>query len=131
MNSKYFKALGVLLLLLFMAFMMSFVIDSAISLILMKDEITFSGTVVIGVMSSPLLFYSLSASIFFFIFDRLPKFNKLIVKYLSKLMIASFIISLPISFYVSYKLKNDGYLTCDKISWMSPTTYVKDLSLCE
>ncbi|CDL82331.1 DUF1240 domain-containing protein [Xenorhabdus szentirmaii] len=131
MNSKYFKALGTLLLLLFMAFMMSFVIDSAISLILMKDDITFSGTVVIGVMSSPLLFYSLSASIFFFIFDRLPKFNKLIVNYLSKLMIASFIISLPISFYVGYKLKNDGYLTCDKISWMSPTTYVKDLSLCE
>ncbi|WP_237387545.1 DUF1240 domain-containing protein [Xenorhabdus sp. Sc-CR9] len=130
MNSKYFKALGVLLLLLFMAFMMCFVIDSAISLILMKDEITFSGTVVIGVMSSPLLFYSLSASIFFFIFDRLPKFNKLIVNYLSKLMIVSFIISLPISFYVSYKLKNDGYLTCDKISWMSPTTYVKDIKLC-
>nr|WP_272903090.1 DUF1240 domain-containing protein [Xenorhabdus sp. Sc-CR9] len=113
-----------------MAFMMCFVIDSAISLILMKDEITFSGTVVIGVMSSPLLFYSLSASIFFFIFDRLPKFNKLIVNYLSKLMIVSFIISLPISFYVSYKLKNDGYLTCDKISWMSPTTYVKDIKLC-
>ncbi|MBD2779286.1 DUF1240 domain-containing protein [Xenorhabdus sp. 42] len=130
MNSKYFKALGTLLLLLFMAFMMSFVIDSAISLILMKDDITFSGTVVIGVMSSPLLFYSLSASIFFFIFDRLPKFNKLIVNYLSKLMIASFIISLPISFYVGYKLKNDGYLTCDKISWMSPTTYVKDIKLC-
>ncbi|MBD2810874.1 DUF1240 domain-containing protein [Xenorhabdus sp. Vera] len=130
MNSKYFKALGGLLLLLFMAFMMSLVVESAISLILMKDEITFSGAVVIGVMSSPLLFYSLSASIFFFIFDRLPKFNKLIVKYLSKLMIASFIISLPISFYVSYKLKNDGYLTCDKISWMSPTTYVKDIKLC-
>ncbi|MDX7989534.1 DUF1240 domain-containing protein, partial [Xenorhabdus sp. 12] len=103
MNSKYFKALGVLLLLLFMAFMMSFVINSAISLILMKDEITFSGTVIIGVMSSPLLFYSLSGSIFFFIFDRLPKFNKIIVKYLSRLMIASFIISLPVYFYVSYK----------------------------
>ncbi|WP_157835550.1 DUF1240 domain-containing protein, partial [Photorhabdus australis] len=27
--------------------------------------------------------------------------------------------------------KNDGYLVCDKISWMSPTTYVKDIKLCE
>ncbi|MDX7988985.1 DUF1240 domain-containing protein [Xenorhabdus sp. 12] len=131
MNSKYFKALGVLVLLLFMVFIMIIIIDDAISLVLMKDEITFSATVVMGVMSSPLLFYSLSASVFFFIFDRLPKFNKIIVKYLSRLMIASFIISLPISFYVSYKLKNDGYLTCDKISWMSPTTYVKDIKLCK
>nr|WP_207627219.1 DUF1240 domain-containing protein [Photorhabdus tasmaniensis] len=111
--------------------MMCLVINSVVSLILMKDEIIFSSTVVICFMSFPLLFYSISGSIFFFIFDRLPKFNKLIVKYLSMLMIASFIVSFPISFYVSYKLKNEGYLTCDKISWMSPTTYVKNLSFCE
>ncbi|KMJ46852.1 membrane protein [Xenorhabdus khoisanae] len=131
MNSKYLKALGVLILLLLMTFIVAFIIDDAISLILMKDEIRFSGTVVMVVMSSPLLLYSLSSSVFFFIFDRLPKFNKIVVKYLSRLMIASFIIGFPISFYVDYKLKSDGYLTCDKLSWMSPTTYVKDLSLCK
>ncbi|MGV7960947.1 DUF1240 domain-containing protein [Photorhabdus tasmaniensis] len=131
MNNKYFKALGGLILLLIVTFMMCLVINSVVSLILMKDEIIFSSTVVICFMSFPLLFYSISGSIFFFIFDRLPKFNKLIVKYLSMLMIASFIVSFPISFYVSYKLKNEGYLTCDKISWMSPTTYVKNLSFCE
>ncbi|MBE8598003.1 DUF1240 domain-containing protein [Xenorhabdus sp. BG5] len=131
MNKKYFKAIGVTILLLIMAFMMSVVIRSFISLILMKDEITFSSTVIMCIMSSPLLFYSLSGSISFFIFDRLPKYNKIIVKHLSRLMIASFIISFPISFYVDYKLKIDGYVTCDKISWMSPTTYVKKLSLCK
>ncbi|WP_445374557.1 DUF1240 domain-containing protein [Photorhabdus tasmaniensis] len=131
MNNKYFKALGGLILLLIVTFMMCLVINSVVSLILMKDEIIFSSAVVICFMSFPLLFYSISGSIFFFIFDRLPKFNKLIVKYLSRLMIASFIVSFPISFYVSYKLKNEGYLTCDKISWMSPTTYVKNLSFCE
>nr|WP_222941862.1 DUF1240 domain-containing protein [Xenorhabdus indica] len=111
--------------------MMCLVIDSAVSLALMKDEITFSGTVIISILSFPIVFYSLSGSIFFFIFNRLPKFNKIIVNYLSKLMITSFIIGFPISFYVDYKLKNDGYLTCDKISWMSPNTYVKNLSLCK
>ncbi|MDC9604698.1 DUF1240 domain-containing protein [Xenorhabdus griffiniae] len=131
MNSKYLKALGVLILSLLMTFIVAFIIDDAISLILMKDEIRFSATVVMVVMSSPLLLYSLSGSVFFFIFDRLPKFNKIVVKYLSRLMIASFIIGFPISFYVDYKLKSDGYLTCDKLSWMSPTTYVKDLSLCK
>ncbi|MBC8954726.1 DUF1240 domain-containing protein [Xenorhabdus sp. PB62.4] len=131
MNSKYLKALGGVILLLFLTFLMSFIIKSAVSLVLMKDEITFSSAVIISILSFPIIFYSLSGSIFFFIFDRLPKYNKILVKYLSRLMIASFVISLPISFYVDYKLKNDGYLTCDKISWMSPTTYVKNLSLCK
>nr|WP_222943032.1 DUF1240 domain-containing protein [Xenorhabdus sp. PB62.4] len=123
--------MGGVILLLFLTFLMSFIIKSAVSLVLMKDEITFSSAVIISILSFPIIFYSLSGSIFFFIFDRLPKYNKILVKYLSRLMIASFVISLPISFYVDYKLKNDGYLTCDKISWMSPTTYVKNLSLCK
>ncbi len=82
-------------------------------------------------ISFPLIFYAISGSIFFFVFDRLPKFNKPIIRYLTMLMIASFIVSFPISFYVGYKLNNDDYLVCDKISWMSPTTYVKDIKLCE
>ncbi|WP_445496729.1 DUF1240 domain-containing protein [Photorhabdus sp. SF281] len=131
MNSKYLKALGGVILLLFLTFLMCFIIKSAVSLVLMKDEITFSSAVIISILSFPIIFYSLSGSVFFFIFDRLPKYNKILVKYLSRLMIASFVISLPISFYVDYKLKNDGYLTCDKISWMSPTTYVKNLLLCK
>ncbi|MBD2801928.1 DUF1240 domain-containing protein [Xenorhabdus szentirmaii] len=130
MNSKYLKSLGGVILLLFLTFLMFFIIKSAASLVLMKDEITFSSAIIISILSFPIIFYSLSGSIFFFIFDRLPKYNRILVKYLSRLMIASFIISLPISFYVDYKLKNDGYLTCDKISWMSPTTYVKDIKLC-
>ncbi|WP_157781434.1 DUF1240 domain-containing protein, partial [Yersinia pestis] len=24
-----------------------------------------------------------------------------------------------------------GYVVCDRISWMSPNTYVRDLSLCK
>nr|WP_223121509.1 DUF1240 domain-containing protein [Xenorhabdus aichiensis] len=123
--------MGGVILLLFLTFLMYFIIKSAVSLVLMKDEITFSSAVIISILSFPIIFYSLSGSIFFFIFDRLPKYNKILVKYLSRLMIASFVISLPISFYVDYKLKNDGYLTCDKISWMSPTTYVKNLLLCK
>ncbi|MBC8943975.1 DUF1240 domain-containing protein [Xenorhabdus indica] len=131
MNSKYLKALAGLILLIIFTPIVFLIGDYFLSLIFMKDEITFSSGIIIGFMSSPLLLYSLSGSIFFFIFDRLPKFNKIIVKYLSRLMIASFIIGFPLSFYVDYKLKNDGYLTCDKISWMSPTTYVKNLSLCK
>ncbi|WP_426575743.1 DUF1240 domain-containing protein [Xenorhabdus stockiae] len=131
MNSKYLKALAGVMLLIIFTPIVFLVGDYFLSLILMKDEITFSSGIVIGFMSSPLLLYSISGSIFFFLFERLPKFNKVIVRYLSILMITSFIVSFPISFYVSYKLKSDGYLICDKISWMSPTTYVKNLSMCK
>nr|WP_254361153.1 DUF1240 domain-containing protein [Photorhabdus heterorhabditis] len=110
---------------------MYLVSDCIFSLILMKEKIIFSGTIVMYFISFPLIFYAISGSIFFFVFDRLPKFNKPIIRYLTMLMIASFIVSFPISFYVDYKLKNNGYLVCDKISWMSPSTYVKDIKLCE
>ncbi|WP_370454338.1 DUF1240 domain-containing protein [Serratia sp. 3ACOL1] len=79
---------------------------------------------------SPLILYALSGSVFFFIFNRLPKHNMIIITNLTRLALASILFSLPVSLYVNYKLKHDGYFTCDKISWMSPTTYVKDLSLC-
>nr|WP_237734074.1 DUF1240 domain-containing protein [Serratia fonticola] len=102
-----------------------------ISLVLMKDEITFSTSVFMSFFAIPLILYALSGSVFFFIFDRLPKHNMLVVRYLTRLALASLIFGLPVSLYVSYKLNHDGYLTCDKISWMSPTTYVKDLSLCK
>ncbi|WP_146134681.1 DUF1240 domain-containing protein, partial [Yersinia pseudotuberculosis] len=60
-----------------------------------------------------------------------PKSRKIVIKYLTMLAIASFIMSFPISLYVDYKLKSNGYVVCDRISWMSPNTYVKDLSLCK
>ncbi|HAT1515543.1 TPA: DUF1240 domain-containing protein, partial [Morganella morganii] len=40
-------------------------------------------------------------------------------------------ISFPVSFSVNIYLLDKGYETCGKISWMSPTTYVKNLSLCD
>ncbi|HHQ6725244.1 DUF1240 domain-containing protein [Serratia fonticola] len=67
---------------------------------------------------------------FFLYFDRQPKYNTIISKHLIMIAFASLIFSFPISLYVNYKLIHDGYFTCDKISWMSPTTYAKDLSLC-
>ncbi|WP_258179867.1 DUF1240 domain-containing protein, partial [Yersinia pseudotuberculosis] len=95
------------------------------------DRIIFSSSIAICLISFPLMFYVMTASIYFFIFNKVPKFNKLIVKYLTMLAIASFIVSFPIPFYIDYKLKNDGYVVCDRISWMSPNTYVRDLSLCK
>ncbi|MDC9595086.1 DUF1240 domain-containing protein [Xenorhabdus sp. IM139775] len=130
MKNKYIKLLGSLIMLIVVTSVMIPVSEYIISLVLMKDLIVFSGAVVMYFLSFPLIFYSMAGSAFFFIFNRLPKYNECIVKYLSKLMFISLIIGFPISFFVGYQLKNDGYLVCEKISWMSPTTYVKDIKLC-
>ncbi|WP_071891925.1 DUF1240 domain-containing protein [Yersinia pestis] len=52
------------------------------------------------------------------------------ITFSSSIVICLIIVSFPISLYVDYKLKSNGYVVCDRISWMSPNTYVKDLSLC-
>lgn len=130
-KNRLWKILGASALLILFICLSLLIYSYAISLVLMKDEITFSTSVFMSFFAIPLILYALSGSVFFFIFDRLPKHNMLVVRYLTRLALASLIFGLPVSLYVSYKLNHDGYLTCDKISWMSPTTYVKDLSLCK
>ncbi|MBL5825462.1 DUF1240 domain-containing protein [Serratia fonticola] len=129
MKNRYWKVLGATVLLIIFTGGTLMIYSYATSLILMKDEITFSASIFMCFFGSPLILYALSGSVFFFIFDRLPRHN-MIVKHLTRLAVASILFSLPASLYVNYKLIHDGYFTCDKISWMSPTTYVKDLSLC-
>ncbi len=132
MNNRLFKTLGGLVFLLSFLFLMKYlIINSIIPLIKIEDRIIFSSSIAICLISFPLMFYVMTGSIYFFIFNKTPKFNKLLIKYLTMLAIASFIMSFPIPFYIDYKLKNDGYVVCDRISWMSPNTYVKDLSLCK
>ncbi|KOY62360.1 hypothetical protein AM629_09015 [Photorhabdus heterorhabditis] len=101
------------------------------SLLVMKDEIVFSSIIFICFFSFPLVLYYFTSVFFYFIFNKLPNNHMLYIKFLGSIMVISFIISLPISFWVSNQLNNDGYLVCNKISWMSPTTYVKDIKLCE
>lgn len=55
---------------------------------------------------------------------------KSIMRYLVYLGLAGVLLSFPISFVVNIFLLDEGYKTCDKISWLSPTTYVKELSFC-
>ncbi|MGL5384501.1 MAG: DUF1240 domain-containing protein [Serratia sp. (in: enterobacteria)] len=131
MNNKYTKiALSIILLILF-SLAALLICRYVLSLVFMEDEITFSASILIVFLSSPVIFYAILSGIYFFAFDKRPKYDKGITRYLVYLMFLSFAISLPISFYVDYKLKNAGYLTCDKISWQSPTTYVTNLSLCK
>ncbi len=108
-----------------------------ISLFLMEDIIIFSEPIVMLTLGVPLVIYTCFAmTIEFFlgvksiVFMSLMIFNKLIMRYLVYLGLAGVLLSFPISFVVNIFLLDEGYKTCDKISWLSPTTYVKELSFC-
>ncbi|HBC6052492.1 DUF1240 domain-containing protein [Proteus mirabilis] len=108
-----------------------------ISLFLMEDIIIFSEPIVMLTLGVPLVIYTCFAMrIDFFlgvksiVFMSLMTFNKLIMRYLVYLGLAGVLLSFPISFVVNIFLLDGGYKTCDKISWLSPTTYVKELSFC-
>ncbi len=108
-----------------------------ISLFLMEDIIIFSGPIVMLTLGVPLVIYTCFAmTIEFFlgvksiVFMSLMTFNKLIMRYLVYLGLAGVLLNFPISFVVNIFLLDEGYKTCDKISWLSPTTYVKELSFC-
>ncbi|HEI9844528.1 TPA: DUF1240 domain-containing protein [Morganella morganii] len=112
--------------------------DYMISLFNMENVIVFSAKIVIVTIATPLLLYVFLATTIEFslgrnsiVFMLLMKYNKLIMRYLLYLGIAGLFISFPVSFAVNIYLLDKGYETCGKISWMSPTTYVKDLSLCD
>lgn len=130
MNNKYVKIFLAAALFMLCSFMALLTYQYVASLVFMEDEIIFSASVLMVFLSSPLLLYAMLSGIYFFIFNKRPKYDKGITRYLVYLMFTSFVVSLPISLYVDYKLKHIGYFTCDRLSWQSPTTYVKDLSLC-
>ncbi|HFD3738270.1 TPA: DUF1240 domain-containing protein [Pseudomonas aeruginosa] len=122
--------LGILLFIV--CFLISILIyDYVLSLFQMKDIIIFSGPIAMCAIGFPTVLYALGGSVYSIVFNRLPKYNKIIFKYLMYLLFLGIFSGVPIAFAVNYYLKYEGYLTCDRISWMSPTTYVKNISLCD
>ncbi|WP_445496036.1 DUF1240 domain-containing protein [Photorhabdus sp. SF281] len=119
-----------ILILSLMCFAMFIASKSLFSLITMADEITFSGKMVIMFVSFPLGCYASIFPIYFLLTSRIPKYHDAYMKCFGMMFLVSVFLSFPISFYVDYKLKSENYLVCERISWMSDNTYVKDIKLC-
>lgn len=112
--------------------------DYMVSLFKMMNEIIFSAQILILTFSFPFMLYALFGmtvelcfgddSIFY---KAIAKYKNIIMKITFYLFFIGLIASVPVSFAVNIYLLDNGYKTCGKISWMSPTTYVKDLSLCD
>ncbi|AWK41095.1 MULTISPECIES: DUF1240 domain-containing protein [Photorhabdus] len=105
--------------------------ENLISLVKMEDKIIFSGPVFMLFFAFPFLSYFIVSVIFLNIKNRWPKHHDSFINCFGVIAIVSFFLSFPLSFYVDYKLKSENYLICEKISWRSPNTYVKNIKLCD
>lgn len=112
--------------------------DYMISLLKMQSEIIFSAQNLILIFGLPFalyVFFGMTVELFFgedsIFYKAIAKYKNIIMKTTSYLFFIGLIASFPVSFAVNIYLLDKGYETCGKISWMSPTTYVKDLSLCD
>ncbi|NHB61585.1 DUF1240 domain-containing protein [Photorhabdus sp. RW14-46] len=105
--------------------------ENLISLVKMEDKIIFSVPVFMLFFAFPFLSYFIVSVIFLNIKNRWPKHHDSFINCFEVIAIVSFFLSFPLSFYVDYKLKSENYLICEKISWRSPNTYVKNIKLCD
>ncbi|MEX9773111.1 DUF1240 domain-containing protein [Morganella morganii] len=135
---RWGKALASILLFFTVIFGSFIVYEYTFSLLQMRDFIVFSGTIAILSLGAPFTLYAFMGMTIELVlgkdskcFKIMMKYNKLTMKCLYYLFFIGLIGGFPASFAVNIYLLDNGYKTCDKISWMSPTTYVKDLSLCD
>ncbi len=134
---RWGKALASILL-FFTVILGSFLVyDYTFSLLQMRDIIVFSGMIAILSLGAPFTLYAFMGMTIELVlgensttFKIMMRYNKSIMKYLYYLFFIGLIGGFPVSFLVNIYLLDNGYKTCEKISWMSPTTYVKELSLC-
>ncbi|CNB42425.1 DUF1240 domain-containing protein [Yersinia similis] len=130
MSNKYFNILASIILLLIIIPIEYPSYKYINSYMVMAKEITFSASIFIAFLSIPLLIYALLSGLIYLVSGWRFKYDSLICRCLLIISVISVILSLPISFYVTYKLKQDNYVACDRISWMSPNNFVKPPAVC-
>lgn len=131
MGNKYIRALAIFLITAILIFGIYITLLECYSLIKLDNEITFSGSYVAIISSIPFFIYIALGSVYHSITKVLPKHNKKILHSLCVIALIAITVGPFVSFYVTFKLTHEGYVKCDRISWMSPNTFVKAPANCD
>lgn len=105
-------------------------ISGYLSFFKLNDAIVFSWKVSVFIFGTPLLFYFSYLAFSCVIKNEVSAMNNKLANALTILAMVGALISLFLSMYVSYSLKDNGYKTCPRKSWNAPTEYVRDIKLC-
>jgi uncharacterized protein YneF (UPF0154 family) len=131
MKANHLRAIALVIIAIPASIMVGYINGCVISAFKMEERITFSGMMFVVTVSTPLLCYFLFFSMYFFIFNNLPIYNELICIVLFRILLVSIFISPFVSMYITYKAMHNGYIECEKISWMSPNNFVKPPETCD
>nr|WP_306798033.1 DUF1240 domain-containing protein [Pectobacterium carotovorum] len=96
-----------------------------------SDVIIFSWKLGLMVFGSPLLFYFSYLAFYSAIKNEVPKMNNKLANSLAIVAIFGAVVSFFSSIYISYNLNAQYYKICPNNSWVAPSKYVKDISLCD
>ncbi|MEQ1975120.1 DUF1240 domain-containing protein [Xenorhabdus sp. SGI240] len=100
------------------------------SLVNFDERIYFSWRVFLFCFGFPIVFHMFFSVILICLINNPKSFINRFFKIFTRVFFVVFILSLPVSLYVDYKLKSFGYLTCNKKSWVAPNEYVRNINLC-
>jgi len=131
MKANHLRAIALVIIAIPASIMVGYINGCVISAFKMEERITFSGMMFVVTVSTPLLCYFLFFSMYFFIFNKLPIYNELICIVLFRILLVSIFISPFVSMYITYKAMHNGYIECEKISWISPNNFVKPPETCK
>ncbi|WP_445375251.1 DUF1240 domain-containing protein [Photorhabdus tasmaniensis] len=121
--------LGIILLVFMTALFLFFSLNDYVGFFRRDDIITFSWKSAGFIWFTPVLIY-LAYILHRISIGNMKRLNSKVGDYISYVSIAGFFLTLFVSFYVDDKLKDEGYVTCSKSSWMAPNKYIKDILLC-
>ncbi|CDG21147.1 putative Similar to membrane protein [Xenorhabdus poinarii G6] len=146
------KRVGTILFLLVMLVVMVFVVFTAgselIAAFKMEDRVESSWVMFMLVFSSPFILYFLLFGIYLGIIltpEKLKKLEKTRTKKKKKksttlherimgfflaIELIGLIMSIPLSWYMHFKLLGAGYIVCERTSPKAPTRYAKEEKLC-
>ncbi|TAI92974.1 DUF1240 domain-containing protein [Pectobacterium versatile] len=97
---------------------------------LQKSDVIISWKLGLMVFGSPLLFYFSYLAFYSAIKNEVPKMNNKLANSLAIVAIFGAVVSFFSSIYISYNLNDQDYKICPNNSWIAPSKYVKDISLC-
>ncbi|CAG76571.1 putative membrane protein [Pectobacterium atrosepticum SCRI1043] len=97
----------------------------------LSNVIIFSWKVGVLVFAVPLLFYFSYLAFHSAMKNEIARMNNKLANVLAVIAIFGAVVSFFLSMYISYSLDDRGYLVCQKISWMGPNKYVKDIAFCD
>lgn len=129
-KKNFFVIIGSLSIVLIITLVSYLIFDDILSIIEMRKEITFSWRSIAILSVFPLCFYMFSCVFYYSVTLKPMKLNANLVKILTITFFVFLFLSFPFSWYLDSKLREEGYVVCQRLSVGSPNKYVKDPNLC-